>query len=53
MKMQSSIKVIMCFSDAELEKTKKILKELNLHNKESVVLIDANNANKPSASTAG
>lgn len=50
---QSSIKVIMCFSDAELEKTKAILKDLNLHDKESVILIDANNSNKPSASTAG
>lgn len=50
---QLSIKVIMCFSETELEKVQKMLRELKLHDKESVVIIDADADNKPSASKAG
>ncbi len=49
---KSSIKVIMCFSDAEYEKVHKMLRDLKLHEKESVVVIDANSENKPSGSKA-
>jgi hypothetical protein len=48
----SSIKVILYFSEKELESVTKILKELNLLGKEDIVLIDARNDNKPSASKA-
>ena len=44
-----SIKVIIYFDDKEKIKVEKVLKELNLENKENVVLIDARN-NKVSAS---
>lgn len=50
---QSSIKVIMCFSDSEYLKVQNMLRDLKLHDKESVIVIDANSENKPSASTAG
>ena len=45
----SSIKVIMCFNDAEIEKTTKVLREIGLGGPD-VVVIDASNENKPSAS---
>lgn len=45
-----SIKAIMYFTEAEFEKARKILKELNLLGRKDVVLIDARNDNKPSAS---
>lgn len=48
----SSIKVIMFFSDSEETKVKTILKELKLDTSESVIMIDARNGNKPSASKA-
>ena len=47
-----SIKVILYFNDAELEKTWKILKELNLKEGKGLVLIDARATNKPSGSNA-
>jgi hypothetical protein len=50
---QSSIKVIMCFSDLEYLKVQNILHDLKLSKRESIILIDANSKNKPSASTAG
>lgn len=45
-----AIVVIMFFSDAEEEKTIKIINELNLAGKEHIVLIDARSDNKESAS---
>lgn len=43
------IKVILYFTEGEYAKTRKILNELNLNNKENVILINGIN-NKPSAS---
>ncbi|RUS44572.1 hypothetical protein [Cohnella sp. AR92] len=48
-----SIKVIMYFSESEYLRVNKILNELNLHQSKNIVLIDARNDNKPSASKAG
>lgn len=45
-----SIKAIMYFTETELNKAQKILKELNLLGLREVVLIDARDDNKPSAS---
>lgn len=45
-----SIKAILYFSDAEFRKVQDILKELGLLGRRDVVLIDASNENKPSAS---
>lgn len=47
-----AIKVIMCFSEAEMEKTIRILNDLELSGNPDIVLIDADRTNKPSASTA-
>lgn len=47
-----SIKVILYFSEAELEKVTRILNELNLRDQPNIVLIDARADNKPSASKA-
>lgn len=47
-----SIKVILYFNDTELEKTWKILKDLNLKEGKDLVLIDARATNKPSGSNA-
>ncbi len=47
-----AIKVIMYFSVEELNKLNKILNKLNLQDCEEIVLIDARNDNKPSASNA-
>ncbi len=47
---KKSIKVIMCFSDAEMLKTSSVLNELGLSGKEDVVVIDASHDNKISAS---
>jgi len=47
-----SIKVIIFFSVEEEEKTRNILKDLGLTDEKYVVLIDARNDNKPSASKA-
>jgi predicted molibdopterin-dependent oxidoreductase YjgC len=47
---KKAIKVILYFNETELEKTKKVLKELGLKEGKTIVLIDASN-NKPSAST--
>jgi len=44
------IKAILYFSESELEKINKVLKELELESEPSVVLIDARADNKPSAS---
>jgi len=49
---KKAIKVILYFSENEFVKVNKILKELNLEGKEEIILIDARNDNKPSASNA-
>ncbi len=46
------VKIILYFSKEEQEKLQKILNELGLAGKENVILIDARNDNKPSASNA-
>jgi hypothetical protein len=48
----SSIKVIVHFSDEQLEKVLAILSELKLIGRRDIILIDANSENKPSASKA-
>lgn len=52
-KTMSSIKVVFYFSEAELIKIKACLKDLDLTDDSSIVLIDARNDNKISASKAG
>lgn len=47
-----SIKVIIFFSSKEEEKTRKVLNDLGLSGEKYIVLIDARNDNKPSASKA-
>ena len=47
-----SIKVILYFSNAELAKVQKVLKELELKECKELVLIDAQATNKPSGSNA-
>ena len=49
---QKSLKVIFYFTAAELEKASKILEELGLLNDERIVLVDARQDDKPSASKA-
>ena len=49
---EKSIKVIMYFSEAEQERVMKILRDLNLQDREDLVLIDAGRDTKPSASKA-
>jgi hypothetical protein len=46
-----SIKAILFFSESEYSRVAKILKALGLEKRRDVVLIDARNDNKPSAST--
>ncbi|MFK4102928.1 hypothetical protein ACI2L1_23140 [Streptomyces sp. NPDC019531] len=47
-----SIKVIICYTQAHQNKVAKVLKELGLDKEPSIVVIDARNDNKPSASKA-
>jgi len=49
---QKSIVVIFYFSKKQLDRVKGILKELNLEDEQSIVLVDARDDNKPSASLA-
>ncbi|MCY8436306.1 hypothetical protein [Bacillus haynesii] len=49
---KKSIKVILYFSEEELNRVNRILRELELTETENIILIDARNDNKPSASTA-
>ncbi|MGW6380910.1 hypothetical protein [Peribacillus butanolivorans] len=49
---KKSIKVILYFSERELTNVTKILVELGLREADNIILIDARNDNKPSASTA-
>jgi hypothetical protein len=51
-KTRTSVKVIICYTEAEQMKVARILKELKLEDEESIVLIDARNDNKPSGSKA-
>lgn len=47
---EKSIKAICYFTEVELEKAKAVLKDLGLEDAPNIVLIDARNDNKPSAS---
>ncbi len=47
---KQSIKIILYFSEKELQKVTDILNRNNLNDKENIILIDARNDNKPSAS---
>lgn len=47
-----SIKVILFFTDSELEKTIQVMRELKLNEGRNLVLIDARATNKPSGSNA-
>lgn len=47
-----SIKVILYFTISEMTKVQKLLNELGFQNKLNIILIDARNDNKPSASVA-
>jgi hypothetical protein len=49
----SGIKVVMCFSEAEMAKVMGILNELGLNSDPNVVVIDADQTNKVSASNVG
>jgi hypothetical protein len=49
---EQSIKVIIYFTRYELKKVEQILTKLKLNNNEDIILIDARNDNKPSASKA-
>ncbi len=49
---QKSITVILHFSDSELKKVQSYLQELSLTNNKNIILIDASQDNKPSASVA-
>jgi hypothetical protein len=49
---RSSVKAILCYTADQERRTTKILRELNLQNEESVIVIDARSDNKPSASRA-
>ena len=49
---KKSLKVILYFSRDELERVRRILRELGLEGAENIILIDARNDNKPSASIA-
>jgi len=49
---EKSIKVILYFTESELEKVTGILRELKLLDRENIVLIDAGRENKPSGSKA-
>jgi hypothetical protein len=48
----STVKAIVCYTEQDQTRVAKILKELKLDSEKSVVVIDARNDNKPSASTA-
>lgn len=50
---EKAIKVIMCFSEAEIVKIAGILSDLGLNDDPNIVIIDADRTNKPSASNVG
>jgi len=47
-----SVKMIVCFTDADVAKVDAVLKELDLRGEKSIVVIDARAGNKPSGSKA-
>lgn len=47
-----AFKVIIYFSETERDRANRILKEIRIKNKSNIILIDARNDNKPSASKA-
>ncbi|TKI91492.1 hypothetical protein FC695_32720 [Bacillus cereus] len=49
---KKSIKVILYFSEGDVTKVNNILRELGLQKANNIILIDARNDNKPSASKA-
>lgn len=49
---EKSIKVILYFSQSELERVTKVLRDLKLQGREDIVLIDAGRESKPSGSKA-
>jgi hypothetical protein len=49
---RSSVKVIVCYTAAQVTRVNGILRDLKLVGEESVVVVDARSDNKPSASTA-
>lgn len=49
---RASVKVIVCYDKKQLDRVTTILKDLGLAGEESIVVIDARNDNKPSASKA-
>lgn len=50
--VRKSVKVIVCYTADQQAKVDRILGELKLASEESIVVIDARNDNKPSASKA-
>jgi hypothetical protein len=50
--VRKSVKVILCYTAADQDKTARVLAELGLRNEPSIVVIDARSDNKPSASKA-
>lgn len=50
--VRKSVKVIICYTEEHQLKVERILNELKLTDEESIVVIDARNDNKPSASKA-
>lgn len=49
---RTSVKVIVCFTERHQTRVEKVLQDLGLENEESVVVINARNDDKPSASNA-
>lgn len=49
---RTSVKMIVCFTDADVAKVDAVLKELDLCGEKSIVVIDARSDNKPSGSKA-
>lgn len=49
---RTSVKMIVCFTDADVTKVDAVLKELDLRGEKSIVVIDARSDNKPSGSKA-
>ena len=47
---EKAIKVVMCFSDAEMERVTNVLRDLKIQDREDIVLIDAGRDNKTSGS---
>ncbi len=47
---EKAIKVVMCFSEAEMERVTNVLRDLKIQDREDIVLIDAGRENKTSGS---